>query len=299
MDDLSALREYIDILQEQLKLDIIIYDECRLLKNTYLGSLSVLGKWHTNPYCLKIKENRSLRRRCVALKPNFVEKILKGSGVVKSTCFCGVTEYVLPIRIDGHLVCLVSATGFLGEIKESSTKLLSKCVNMDADAFDELRKHALSDRYDEAAVKRAIEILGYLLEKILIEQIDISQRITTMHQTHTLHVHKAIEYISDHFTDLLDADTVAKHCHINTSYLQHLFSEVLGHGIAEEIRSCRLSYAKDLLCKTDYSVRYISYLAGFSSSDYFSTAFKKHYGCSPLGYRKKYQQNKYFYKGKM
>ena len=292
MDDLQTLIKYINLLRDQLELDIIIYDISRLLQSTCLRNISVVGKWHTNPYCLKIKENRQLHQRCVALNPCFVEKALRGNGVVKSTCFCGVTEYVLPIQIDGHPVCLVSATGFLGDMKESIARILSKRVEMKLDAFIELRNAALSSGYDEAVTSRAIEILGHLLERVLIEHTDISHKITTMHQKNNGHVQRATDYISRHFTEDIDADAVAKSCHVNTSYLQHLFSEILGHGIAEEIRIRRLSCAEELLCTTDYSVKYISFLAGFSSSDYFSTAFKKHFGASPFEYKKRYHRNK-------
>ena len=286
------MRGYIDILQDQLGLDIIIYDECRLLQNTCISNISAVGKWHTNPYCLKIKENRQLRHRCVALKPNFVDKILSGNGVVKSTCYCGVTEYALPIRMDGHLVCLVSATGFFGALRGSTARLLSRRVGLCCADFVELRKDALLGEFDEAAVIRAIEILGYLLERVLLTHTDIPRRIAAMHRNRNGHVQKATNYISHHFAEQIDATAVAKYCHVNTSYLQHLFSEVLGYGIAEEIRFCRMAYAEELLCTTDSSVRYISYLAGFSSPDYFSTAFKKHFGVSPMEYKKKYQRGR-------
>jgi AraC-like DNA-binding protein len=292
MDDLQAIGGYVDLLQDQLGFDIILYDECRLLQNTALGELSVLGKWHTNPYCLKIKENRHLRRRCVALRPCFVEKLLKGEGVVKSTCYCGVTEYALPIQIDGHLVCIVAATGFAGEIRESTARILSRRAEMNLDAFLKLRSNALSREYNEALVIRVIEILGHLLSRFFMEHTDIAYRIAAMHQKYSGHVQNALDYIARHFTEPIDSDAVGKACHINTSYLRHLFSEVLGHGIAEEIRIRRLSYAEELLCTTDYSVKYISYLAGFSSSDYFSTAFKKHYGFSPLMHKRKYQRDR-------
>ncbi|MBQ3016753.1 MAG: helix-turn-helix domain-containing protein [Clostridia bacterium] len=289
IDDLSAIKNYIDLLQKNLSFDIIIYNECGLLQNTTLSAISSVGKWHTNPYCLKIKENDSLRNKCVSLKSCFVKKILSGNGIVKSTCFCGVTEYVLPIMIDGYLVSLVSASGFKGEIKESTFQILSKRVNLDYESFIDMREKELSTVRDEAFVIQAIEILGYLLKRYLLENTDIPQKIVTIHQKNNGHVQKAIEYISSNFTKQIDAEMVANHCHVNISYLQHLFSDILNHGIAEEIRLKRLLYAAELLCTTDYSVKYISHVTGFSSPDYFSTAFKKHFNVTPLLYKKNYK----------
>ena len=291
MYDLKILKNYIDLLQNEIGLDIIIYNECGILQHTPLSSISALGKWHTNPYCLKIKENERLRKMCVSLKPNFVDKVLKGDGVVKSTCYCGVTEYVLPIKINDVLVCLVSAGGFLGTINENTLKTLSKRINSEYESFIDLRKNSLATVTDENIIIHAVEILGFLLERFIFERTDIPQKIVNMHQKNNGHVQKALDYISNHFTEQINADTVANYCHVNTSYLQHLFSDVLKHGIAEEIRIRRLSYAEELLCTTDYSVKYISHIAGFSSPDYFSTAFGKHFKMTPLSYKKKYKND--------
>lgn len=290
MDAFEALKHYMDILQDQLGLDIIIYDECRLLQSTCLGELSAVGKWHTNPYCLRIKENDRLRNRCVVLKPYFVERVLQGEGVVRSTCYCGVTEYAMPVRIGGRLACIASATGFCGTLRSGTAERLGRRVGMRGEELTEMRRCVLRDDCDAGAVIGSIELLGHLIERVLNERTDIPQRMQAMQQASNAHVQRALEYISHHFTEPLDADAVARYCHVNTSYLQHLFSEIVGHGIAEEIRLCRLSYAEELLCTTDYSVRYVAHLTGFSSPDYFSTAFKKQFGTSPRGYKKRYRR---------
>lgn len=287
MERIDMIIGYIDILKNQLGLDIIIYDECGLLKNTCLTKIDEVGKWHTNPYCLKIKENKRLRNRCVSWKPDFVKKILKSVGVVKSTCFCGVTEYVIPIKLNQCLVCMVSAVGFEGEIKERTAQILSRCVGLDYESFVEFRKESLANFSDEKKVVTAIEILRHLLLQFILENTDIPHLIESKQHSSNEHILKAMDYISSNFSKPIDSKSVADYCHINVSYLQHLFSCLLGHGIAEEIKLRRLAFAEELICTTDYSIRYISFLSGFSSPDYFSTAFKRYFGDSPLNYRNK------------
>jgi transcriptional regulator GlxA family with amidase domain len=41
------------------------------------------------------------------------------------------------------------------------------------------------------------------------------------------------------------------------------------------------------LSSSDYSMEKIAELCGFPSANYFGLIFKKHYGISPLNYRKK------------
>ena len=94
------------------------------------------------------------------------------------------------------------------------------------------------------------------------------------------------KYISKNYAEQITAHNVADACHVSVSYLQHLFAELLGHGIAEEIRLQRLEAAKEMLATTAYSVRYIALCCGFCSPDYFSTVFKRQLGITPLKYRK-------------
>ena len=77
--DVALIKNYVDLLEKHLGIDLIIYDECKLLSGTELSQIRALGKWHTNRYCLKIKENKSLHKRCIYLKDAFLEKI---SGII-------------------------------------------------------------------------------------------------------------------------------------------------------------------------------------------------------------------------
>ena len=196
----------------------------------------------------------------------------------------------MPIFVHSRLVCMVAASGFYGKISERTERILSTRVGLEYEEFSRLRKSSLRNESDENTVSDLLSILCHLLSRFISENTDISSRISSMQYKANVHVMKAVEYISYSFSESIGAEDVAKHCHVNLSYLQHLFSSFLGHGIAEQIRLCRLAYAEELLCTTDYSVRYIALISGFSSPDYFSTAFCKHFGISPLKYRSAYKR---------
>ncbi len=223
------------------------------------------------------------------MKKNFTDNLLtdteKTEDIMKRTCYCGVCEYLLPIKIEENFICLISATGFLGNINQSICEILSKRTNLSLSDFYNLRQKSLREINDEKAILSSLEILAWLLKKYISEETDIPYTLMQNKFNRNLYIMNALSYIEENFSQKITANDVAKNCHVSLSHLQHLFSKILGHGIAEEIRYFRLKYAEELLCTTNHSVRYIAISSGFPSADYFSTIFKKHFKLSPLKYR--------------
>ena len=132
-----------------------------------------------------------------------------------------------------------------------------------------------------------LKILLHLFEEYIKENSTLFENSPTTNP----HMIKALKYISLNYNKNISVSQVAKECYLSTPHLQALFSKFLGHGVAEEIRKQQIDYAKELLSTTQYSVKHISYLCGFESSDYFCTVFKREVKISPLKYRK----NNYIY----
>lgn len=286
MSAIEIIKNYTEILESELGLDIIIYDECSLLSATGLTVLPQFRKWHTNPYCLKIKSSDTLRSKCVNLKCKFTERVLRGGGVVKSTCFAGVTEYAAAVKYKDELVCMVSATGYLGDARSETAETLSDSLGITPDELRALREKYLVTQNGEENVKKCVKILAYMISRYINEETKIPSLLDSARSDGEGYVVKAKKYIGDNFTEKITIASVAKYCNISRSRLEHLFSFSVGHGVAEEIRLCRIAYSKELLCTGEYPIKYIALLSGFASSDYFSTVFKRYTGVSPLTYRK-------------
>lgn len=69
------------------------------------------------------------------------------------------------------------------------------------------------------------------------------------------------------------------------SYFRKLFKEYTGLSPASYFLDIKLQRAKDLLCKTQLSVKEIAYMLNFDSPDYFCTLFKKKTGKRPGDFR--------------
>lgn len=80
--------------------------------------------------------------------------------------------------------------------------------------------------------------------------------------------------------------SVADHMNMSVYAVSRLFKEQTGTGFKEYITSERLELAYRLLRNTDDPVADIGANVGFESASYFSTAFRKKFGMSPIQARK-------------
>jgi transcriptional regulator GlxA family with amidase domain len=100
-------------------------------------------------------------------------------------------------------------------------------------------------------------------------------------------VKKALEIIwspSDHPLSVAD---IARQLPVTRRTLDRRFAEVTGHSVLEEINTCRLSRAKQLLKETDLPVKNVARLAGFSSAERMRVLFVERIGLSPTDYRRR------------
>lgn len=76
------------------------------------------------------------------------------------------------------------------------------------------------------------------------------------------------------------------------SHFKIKFKNEVGITPAEYISLQKLEYAKKQLLETDISITNLAYSLGFSSSNYFSSVFKKFLDCTPKDYRKRHRNVK-------
>ena len=98
-------------------------------------------------------------------------------------------------------------------------------------------------------------------------------------------INKCIDYIYEHLHTRITVEILSEKCGLSTAYLSRLFKKETGYTISSYILSKKLETAKSMLAYSDYSIAEISAALAFPSQSYFSNAFKKEYGLTPLKYR--------------
>ncbi|MDR2915937.1 MAG: response regulator [Tannerella sp.] len=96
-------------------------------------------------------------------------------------------------------------------------------------------------------------------------------------------VKKALEVVRENISNTeFGKDEFASAMNASPSLLYKKMKALMGQSPADFIRVVRFDYALELLRSRKYTVAEVSEMCGFTSASYFSTAFKKHFGKSPI-----------------
>jgi|GEM_PF-651520 len=98
-------------------------------------------------------------------------------------------------------------------------------------------------------------------------------------------IQEAKHFIEHHYDRTITLDDVAKHVHLNASYLSYLFKELTGQKYIDYLTEFRIEKAISLLKSTNYKVHEIGEMVGYENPRYFTLVFKKYAKQSPNEYR--------------
>ncbi|SCK01406.1 Methylphosphotriester-DNA--protein-cysteine S-methyltransferase [uncultured Clostridium sp.] len=102
---------------------------------------------------------------------------------------------------------------------------------------------------------------------------------------------KIKNYIDSHYSENITLDFLSNLTYVNKFHLVHLFTKEMGISPINYLINRRIDESKNLLSTTNYSIRDISSIVGFSNSSYFSQMFKKITGISPKDFRSNNSKN--------
>ncbi len=99
-------------------------------------------------------------------------------------------------------------------------------------------------------------------------------------------IQKTITYIDANLSSDLSLSGLARLMQVSPGYLSTLFHRETGRTLAEHINTQRMKAALQLLKTTRLQIQTVAQLSGFADPNYFGKLFKRHYGVTPLQYRK-------------
>ncbi|CAG0936493.1 two-component system, NarL family, sensor histidine kinase EvgS [Thermoflexales bacterium] len=98
-------------------------------------------------------------------------------------------------------------------------------------------------------------------------------------------VKRALAYLQQHYARPLARWEIAEAVGVSEDYLSRVFSRELGLTPWDYLNRYRIQRAKELLHRTNDSIRAIAHQVGFKDQAYFSRVFRKQTGTSPNEFR--------------
>jgi len=133
------------------------------------------------------------------------------------------------------------------------------------------------------------EMVIYLLDRvmnILGKSHHIFSIPDNLKKYHLLTIETAQEFIHRSFSENISLQQFAQHCHVSPFHFSRIFKTVLSMSPHQYLLGVRLQHAKILIATTEKTISDIAFECGFSSLEYFATAYKQQFKVSPTQYRK-------------
>lgn len=166
---------------------------------------------------------------------------------------------------------------------------------------DNLKDESLLDGFNRVIAANLIHKAGYeLLTKSLLCTLWISlmeysvQNVQAyngrnMPSTDERRVKTAVEYIEEHYAEMISLDEIADNIHISKSECCRCFQRVLFMTPFEYLMQYRIYSALKILYKNPEasdSMNDLSFLCGFNTPSYFNRIFRKYLQITPSAFKK-------------
>jgi len=255
-----------------------------MLRSVESWQLPHHGKSSENPFCKILARKSASCAACLQTQQQLSETATYSPKTV--TCQAGFSDTAVPVRMGDQLIGFLT-TGQVFckkptevQFKRTARLLAGWGVETDLKELHEayFGTRVLSGREHESVVK---------LLTIFAEHLSIAsnQIVVREQNAEPPIIMRAKQFISDHQTDDLSLERVAREVHTSKFYFCKIFKRETGINFTDYLSRVRLERAKNLLLNPNLRVSEIAYEVGFQSLTHFNRVFKRILGRSPTDYR--------------
>ena len=131
-------------------------------------------------------------------------------------------------------------------------------------------------------IQRKMFLEAKILELLLLslQQLTLMDETLPLRKSDMEKIMEVVEFLTQHFEEHITMDSLVHKFGLNEYKLKTGF-KYYGTTVFSYIQRLRLQKAKQLLNETDWPMKKIAMQTGYSTLQYFSSAFKKEFGVSP------------------
>lgn len=196
-----------------------------------------------------------------------------------------------PDLIGGTYGSLIEQKYVTPLITASQLELIVFCPDnpAHADILHLIRKAFELSENEFAYELRIRESLSQIWIKLLNLYRPVLQEKSNSSNQLTDKIKLMMAYIHEHYSEKISISQLAASAFLSERECYRVFQNCLHMTPAEYMKSYRLQIACQMLTKESTPVTEIGFACGLGNASYFGKIFRKSTGCSPLEYRRKWQ----------
>lgn len=242
------------------------------------------GQAGENPFCALMAKSSKSCAACLEIQEKLSHP--KGDDPQSATCFAGLTDTMIPVRMGETLGMLRTGQVMLtapspAGFAKVSRRLLEWGRQTDLRRLEDAWFH--SRVLSGAQYQAMIRLLAIFAQHLAI----VGNQITLWEsQSEPPAVQKARQYIEEHQSEDLSLGVVSKAVNTSTFYFCKLFKRATGLTFTEYLARVRVERAKNLLLNPNARVSEVAFDTGFQSLTHFNRVFRRVVGKSPTEFRR-------------
>ncbi|WP_432452383.1 MULTISPECIES: PocR ligand-binding domain-containing protein [unclassified Agarivorans] len=255
----------------------------------------VSASFNFTDFCQRIRQDPDLYARC---KNSDRCGGLEASKVNKPCvyrCHAGLTDFSIPLEVNGHLVGFV----LCGQVRVNNFVSLGDIQPVDkkwmqnAELVEDYEKIITVDYpklFSAADLLKTLvddSIKKHLDFVVINDKYDIKNIFKSHDSNHSYDskIKKAVRYIEAHYFEDISLEDIADYVYLSPHYFSKLFKKEMGVGFNSYVNQQRLIGAKKMLQYSDWSISRIAHNLGYSCSSYFCKVFRNAYNITPQEFR--------------
>lgn len=196
-------------------------------------------------------------------------------------------EYSLNCDLISMPDCSAEMVNMLTILKSSSCKVYE---DKDYVSCSRLFEYALEEAYCGrtgfyGSIKNIIPLILINASRKIALNREYDFSVPRKSSSNNFRMSQIERFINDNISTTVSTSSIASYMHLSQKQVCRIIKEAKNMSTKEYVNNIKLLKAKELLKNSDYNIKRISDLLGFSSEYYFSQFFKNMEGYPPAVYR--------------